>query len=293
MRAGHMATPTLQQLLEGKRFGLVLSAGFFGFYGHTGFLKGLLGSGLTPSAYAGTSAGGMVAAFAAAGSPIGDIEELVLRQTRQNFWDPDPIGAIAQGGHGFTGLLKGARFRSLLQSSLPVQRFEDLPTPLLLCATNLSSGTTDVFTKGELVPRIHATCAYPGLFRAVPLDGKLYWDGGLVDKAPAVPLADSEFGDALDALVVHYLPSRTSQTLGGPFAYMRGISASMAAVRRDHFKLQLRVLEARKLPVYVVVSTLPPVTPSTMERGFDALDQAKLSAQKALARAPVPFDQLP
>lgn len=288
-----MATPTLQALLEGKRFGLVLSAGFFGFYGHAGFLKGLLAADLKPSAYAGTSAGGMVAAFAAAGAPMGDIEELVLRQTRQSFWDPDPIGAIAQGGHGLTGLLKGARFRSLLQSSLPVQRFEDLPTPLLLVAANLSSGSTDVFTQGELVPRIHATCAYPGLFRAVPLEGKLYWDGGLVDKAPALSLADDPIGKDLDALVVHYLPSRTSQVLGGPFAYARGISASMAAVRRDHFRLQLRVLEARKLPVYVVVSTLPPVTPSTMERGFDALDQAKLSVQAALGRPPVPFDHFP
>jgi NTE family protein len=288
-----MAPPSLQQLLEGKRFGLILSAGYFGFYGHAGFLKGLAGTGLKPAAYAGTSAGGMVATFAAAGVPVRTIEELVLKQTRQHFWDPDPIGAVmtaVQRGHGMTGLLKGERFRRLLTDALPVRTFEELPLPLLLVACNLSQGTHDIFTSGELVPAVHATCAYPGLFRAVRIGRDHYWDGGLVDKAPALALHDSAFGKQLDALVVHYLPSRTSKVLGGPFAYAQGIAAGSAALRHDHFRLQLQVLDGRKVPVYVIVSNLPPVSPSTMERGFDALDQARLSAERALARPPVPFE---
>ena len=40
-----MPPPTLLQHLEGKRIGLVLSAGYFGFYGHAGFLKGLTAAG--------------------------------------------------------------------------------------------------------------------------------------------------------------------------------------------------------------------------------------------------------
>ena len=46
----------------------------------------------------------------------------------------------------------------------------------------------------ELAPRVHATCAYPGLFRAVRLGRDLYWDGGLVDKAPALAMRESAFG---------------------------------------------------------------------------------------------------
>ncbi len=284
---------TLHDHLAGKRFGLVLSAGFFGFYGHAGFLKGLRNAGLVPSAYAGTSAGGMVAAYAAAGASTQAIEELVLRQTRQNFWDPDPVGAlvdVVRGGAGFTGLLKGNRFRSLLADTLPVQTFEQCPHPLLMVATNLSDGTSHLFDKGELVPRIHATCAYPGLFRAVKLDGKLFWDGGLVDKAPVQAMAEAPWAKDLDAILVHYLPSRTRGVMSGPFAYAQGMSAAMAAVRREHFRLQLAVMEARKLPVHVVVSTLPPVSPTAMERGYDALDQARSSIERALARPPVPFE---
>lgn len=289
-----MASPTLHQLLDGKRFGLVLSAGYFGFYGHAGFLKGLAGAGLKPHAYAGTSAGGMVAAYAAAGTPVRELEELVLRQTRANFWDPDPIGAVLNAdamGHGLTGLLKGERFRRLLESTLPVRTFEELPHPLLLVASNLTKATHEVFTTGELAPRVHATCAYPGLFRAVPLEGSLYWDGGIVDKAPALPLHESPAGKELDAILVHYLPSRTRKVVGGPMAYAQGLASGSAALRRDHFRLQLTVLEHRQVPVYVVVSNLPPVTPTTLERGFDALDQARLSAKRALERPPVPFAQ--
>ncbi len=290
---GRMASPTLLQHLEGKRIGLVLSAGYFGFYGHAGFLKGLAAAGVKPAAYAGTSAGGMVAAFAAAGLALSTLEEVLLKQTRKNFWDPDPIGAVKEvrRGHGFTGLLKGDRFRRLLEEHLPVRTFEELPSPLLLVAANLTQGTHEVFTRGELAPRVHATCAYPGLFRAVPIDGNHYWDGGLVDKAPALALSQSALGQDLDALLVHFLPSRTRKVLGGPLVYAQGLATASAALRHDHFRLQLTVLEARKVPVYVVTSNLPPVGPSTLERGFDALDQARLSAERALARPPQRFEE--
>jgi NTE family protein len=290
-----MPAPTLNQLLEGKRFGLVLSAGYFGFYGHAGFLKGLAATGLKPAAYAGTSAGGLIAAYAAAGASVQAIEELVLQQTRANFWDPDPIGAVltalGREGHGATGLLKGERFRKLLERTLPVQGFEELPHPLLLVSANLTQGTYEIFTSGELAPRVHATCAYPGLFRAVRLGRDLYWDGGLVDKAPALAMRESAFGKELDAILVHYLPSRTRKLQGGPLAYAQGIAAGSAALRHDHFRLQLSLLRERGFPVYVVVSNLPPVSSSQLERGFDALHQAKLSTERALARPPVPFEE--
>ncbi len=287
-------TKSLQELLAGKKFGLVLSAGFFGFYGHAGFVKGLFATGLSPAAYAGTSAGGLVAAFAAAGASVEAIEELVLTQTRKSFWDPDPIGALAaalRGGHGATGLLKGDRFRRLLEEKLPVSRIEDCEKPLTLVGTNLTTAAPENFLSGALSPRVHATCAYPGLFRAAEVEGKLYWDGGLIDKAPALALWETRAKEAgLEALLIHYLPSRTRKVLAGPLAYTQGMAASMAAVRREHFRLQLVVLEKLSVPTYVVVSTLPPVSPTSMERGFDALDQGRLSAQRALSRPPEPFE---
>lgn len=283
----------IAERLSGKRFGLVLSAGFFGFYGHTGFLKALGAAGLKPSAYAGTSAGGLIGAHAAAGATLEELEALLRKQTREHFWDPDPLGALidlARGGHAFTGLLKGDRFRALLDASLPVRRFEDCRTPLVLVASNLSKARSEIFTTGDLSEAVHATCAYPGLFRAVRLRGELFWDGGIVDKAPLVALAESEAGRGLEAILVHYLPSRVREKLGGALAYAQGMDAGLSAGRREHFLLQLKVMEARGIPVYVIVSKLPAVSPRTMEHaGAVAMDAAETSVRRALSSGPVAF----
>ncbi|MGO9832249.1 MAG: patatin-like phospholipase family protein [Myxococcaceae bacterium] len=278
--------PTLAEALAGRRVGLVLSAGYFGFFGHTGFLAGLLASGLRPAAYAGTSAGGLVSAFAAAGlSPTG-LEALVLGLRREGFWDVDVLGGLAnaaRGGTGGMGLLAGRRFRRLLESALPVRRFEECPTPLLLVAADVQHACSVALTQGELAPAIQATCAYPGLFRPVALGGGLLWDGGLVDKAPALALARHLPG-GLDALLVHLLPSRSGAALGGPFAYARGLSAGMAALRHSHLELQCALLSLEGLEVYRVVSELPSVSARSLHKGPEALAAGRAAALRALAQ---------
>ncbi|MDP1920401.1 MAG: patatin-like phospholipase family protein [Myxococcales bacterium] len=284
---------SLRSRLEGKRFGLVLSAGYFGFYGHAGFVEGLLGNGLVPAAWAGTSAGGMVAAFAAAGVAPPDLKAMILSQRREHFWDPDWLGIAVDSlrtGHRPSGLLKGARFRALIEKHLPAKRFEDTLAPLVIVTTNLSTQSALTLTSGDLASAVHATCAYPGLFQAVRRDGQLLWDGGIVDKAPALALLDADV-TKLDALLVHYLPSRGGpKDPSGAFAYASGMASGFAAVRREHFKLQLEVLKHRGLPTYVVTSHLPPVSPKSMEAGKDAMAAGAESISRALAAPPVPWE---
>lgn len=275
--------------LRGRRVGVVLSAGYFGFYGHAGFVEGLLASGITPSAWAGTSAGGMVAAFAAAGIAPSRMAELILQQRREHFWDPDYLGiavdAVRKGSRA-SGLLKGDRFVELLRQFLPVQTFEALAVPLLLVATNLSTQAPEVMQRGDLASAIHATCAYPGLFRAVRRQEHLLWDGGIVDKAPALALAEAS-GVELDVLLVHFLRSRDgAQEPTGALAYASGMASGFAAIRKDHFRLQLALLQARGVEVHVVTSRLPPVSPSEMHRGQEAVDAGRASVLEALARVP-------
>jgi NTE family protein len=280
----------LRQRLAGRRFGCVLSAGFFGFYGHAGFIDGLLGEGLKPAAWAGTSAGGMVAALAASGVERAKVCDAILDVKRADFWDPDPLGIAVDflgSGHRAGGLLKGRKFHGLLERHLPVKRFEDCVTPLLVAVTNLTRQTTEVIAEGDLPSAVLATCAYPGLFAPVKRDGALLWDGGIVDKAPVLALADHAIGKGLDALLVHFLPS--SDAPAGPrgaFAYASGVAGGMAASRKDHFRLQLAVLEARGVEVYVITSRLPPVRPNSMGRGKDAMDAGRASVLAALGEEP-------
>jgi NTE family protein len=277
---------TIGESLAGKRFGLVLSAGFFGFYGHAGAVKALEQSGLRPAAYAGTSAGGLVASYAAAGASAAEIEELLLSQGRASFWDPDPLGAVMlRRSHGFTGLLRGEKFLRLLERTLPARRLEDCPSPLLLVATDLSTGAPEIFTDGPLAHRVRATCAYPGLFRAADVDGTPFWDGGLVDKAPVLALARSTIGRSLDAILVHYLPSRLRERITGPLAYAQAMDTAMATLRAEHFQLQLEVAR-QQLPVYVIVSELPAVSPRQMDAGKRALEEARTRVIAALNAPP-------
>ena len=280
---------TLLDRLRGRRVGVVLSAGYFGFYGHSGFVDALLDAGVSPAAWAGTSAGGMVAAFAAAGLPPDRIGELLLAQRREHFWDPDYLGIAMDAlkrGHRSSGLLKGARFAELLRQFLPVKAFEALATPLVLVATNLTTQAPVVLRTGELASAVHATCAYPGLFQAVRREGQLLWDGGIVDKAPALALSEA-LGKDLDVLLVHFLPSREGgKEPGGAFAYASGMASGFAAIRKDHLRLQLALLEARGVEVHVVTSRLPAVSPGEMERGPDAIAAGRASGARALASAP-------
>jgi NTE family protein len=283
-----MNQPSLIESLRGKRVGVVLSAGYFGFYGHAGFVDGLLGAGLTPAAWSGTSAGGMIAAFAAAGVPPARIIELLLARKREDFWDPSwwdlARGAMKKDTRP-SGLLDGARFRALLDDFLPVRTFEALDAPLVMVATNLSTQAPLVMDRGELPSAIHATCAYPGLFQAVRRDGQLLWDGGIVDKAPALALMDSQVGKSLDALLVHFLPSRDgAKEPTGPFAYASGMASGFAAIRKDHFRLQLSLLAARGVEVHVITSRLPPVSPKEMHRGADAVNAGRASVLAELQK---------
>ena len=281
----------LRDRLHGRRFGLVLSAGYFGFFGHAGFVEALLANGLRPAAWAGTSAGGLVSALHAAGLPPPRIAELLTTLERKHFWDPDPLGAAMdalRGGSRATGLLKGELFRKLLSDNLPVKNLEDCKEPVLLLGASLSTQSAHAMSTGELASAIHATCAYPGMFQAVRRDGLLLWDGGIVDKAPVLAL--SERHPELDTFLVHFLPSRgASGEPNGALAYLAGMTAGMAALRKDHFRLQLEVLSAKGKQVHVVTSHLPAVSPRELHRGGEALTAGRASAEAALSRPPAPW----
>lgn len=284
---------TLGERLTGRRVGVVLSSGYFGFFGHAGFVEGLREAGVAPVAWAGTSAGGLVAGLAAAQAPFPRVRDLLLGLEREHFWDPDYLGiaidAVRQG-HRTTGLLQGERFRALIEAALPVRTFEALAQPLVLVATNLGTSRPQVMRTGDLASAVHATCAYPGLFQAVRRDGQLLWDGGIIDKAPVLALAQAGLTPALDVLLVHYLPSRDGgHEPKGPFAYASGMATGFAALRANHFRLQLEVLSARGVEVHVVTSHLPPVSPSSLAEGARALEAGQAAARAALNQPPTPF----
>ena len=51
-------------------------------------------------------------------------------------------------------------------------------------AANIEGATARWFSSGPVVPAVMASCAVPGLLPPVEIDGKHYFDGGLVDSIP-------------------------------------------------------------------------------------------------------------
>ncbi|MEQ1723457.1 MAG: patatin-like phospholipase family protein, partial [Pseudobdellovibrio sp.] len=118
----------------------------------------------------GASAGAIVGAFLANGNSVAEIEKIILKITREDFWDP---------ALGF-GILKGHKFKSLLTEYLP-ENFEDLKTPLSVSAFDIFSLKTCIFNSGTLPDVIRASSALPGLFQPVKIASKYYIDGGVRD----------------------------------------------------------------------------------------------------------------
>lgn len=160
----------LRTWLENGPFSLSLSAGFFGFYSHCGFVKALFEKGFRPQKIMGASAGALTGSLLSAGFEPEQIEDIIVNFTKDDFWDL---------GLGL-GLLEGKKFRSHLQKHLPEQ-FSDLKIPLAVSAFNLQKLKGFSFSEGELVPAVLASCCFPGLFHPVDIQGQKFVDGGVAD----------------------------------------------------------------------------------------------------------------
>lgn len=275
----------MEALADHGRVGLVLSAGYFGYYGHAGMLLALEQAGIRPAALAGSSAGAVVSAFAAAGFGAQRIVEVLGRVRRQDFWDPVGISELLlRRDLPAVGLLRGERLRQLLQRELPVQDFAGCQRPLFIEAANLSTGESEVFDSGELAQAVRASCALPGLFMPTRVGQALYWDGGMLNKIPVAALLDH-----VDAVLIHWLQSAELArplSLGlGLGKHLSTLVRGFAMARRENSRLQARLALERGLPVYVIRPTLPRMGPLRLHLGPQVAETARQYAMEVLAGA--------
>lgn len=156
--------------LNGEPFALSLSAGFFGFYAHCGFTKALFELGHQPCRIMGSSAGALMGSLICAGYTFEEIEKIILKIKKEDFWD------LSLG----LGLLKGEKFKSLLEDYLP-RDFSDLKIPLSVSVHPLLGLKGKSISEGSLIPAVMASCCFPGLFHPVKIQDRLFVDGGVSD----------------------------------------------------------------------------------------------------------------
>jgi NTE family protein len=88
------------------------------------------------------------------------------------------------------GFATNLRMIGFLNKILKVKSFEELRIPLAVTATDFGSGEGVVFRSGPLVDPVRASCAYPGVFLPVTVNGKLLVDGMLAHSLPTKPVRE-------------------------------------------------------------------------------------------------------
>lgn len=207
--------------------GLALSGGAARGIAHVGVLRALLENNIHIDYLAGTSAGSIVAGALAAGMPPDDIEKLGLNLRWRD------IGRMTMSR---LGVQSNDRLEDYLRSHLPVTRFEDLPIPLVVVATDLHSGEPVIMrNQGDVPFAIRASCAIPGWY--VPVtdqEGRQLVDGGLVAVIPS-SACRSLGADVVLAVDVN---AEGATFFGPPQSVIGVMLQSMLVVQRTASRLQ-------------------------------------------------------
>ncbi|MBO4738294.1 MAG: patatin-like phospholipase family protein [Bacteroidales bacterium] len=143
---------------------------------HCGALQAMKEYGIKPDVVSGTSAGALAAVLYSSGFSPKQIIEIFQGL---NFFRDIVTPSLPQGG-----LFDSRPLLELIQNKLPYRRLDDLPVPTCIVASDMEHGVAKVFTKGEIAPRVVASCSIPVIFRPVCINGVHYVDGGVFQNLP-------------------------------------------------------------------------------------------------------------
>jgi len=163
------------------RVGVALGGGFARGLAHIGVLKVLEEEQIPVDFVAGTSVGSVIGAAYASGISGKELEEIASLVRFKDF---------SRWTFSRFGLFSNDKMSIFLRKILRCKSFEELRIPLAIAATDIITGEPAVFTTGDLVDPVRASCAYPGMFQPVRIDGRLLVDGLLAHAVPAAPLRD-------------------------------------------------------------------------------------------------------
>lgn len=170
-----------------ERTAFVLGGG--GVLGSTqvGMLRALAEHGIRPDLVLGTSIGAVNGAFVAADPSAEGVDRLAglwRAVIKEGVFLENPVRQAARVAKYRTHVLSSAPLRGLVERYLPVERFEQLEVGFQCVAACIEDATGRWFDSGEITDAVIASCAVPGLFPPVEIDGRHYLDGGLVHSIP-------------------------------------------------------------------------------------------------------------
>ena len=159
------------------RIGLALGGGAARGFAHVGVIQVLEEAGIRPVLVSGTSAGSLVAAIYASGKNGKQLQQVAETMEEATFADWTlPLFN--------RGMLRGDALAKYVNTQVGSRLIEDLPMPLGIVATDLNSGQSMLFQRGDTGTAVRASSSVPAVFQPVRISGRDYVDGGLVSPVP-------------------------------------------------------------------------------------------------------------
>jgi NTE family protein len=155
------------------KLGLALGGGGARGYAHIGVMRVLEREGLRPDVIAGTSMGGLIGAFIAAGLHSNRVEAIVGDIALYRLLDINPL----------KDLLRSDELEKILKKHLPAT-FAELERPFCVTATDLVRGKLLYISDGDLYRALRCTIAFPGAIDPMWVGDQLLADGGILNQVP-------------------------------------------------------------------------------------------------------------
>lgn len=241
--------------------GLALSGGGARGLAHIGALEAFLEAGLDFQVVAGTSMGAIVGALFAAGKT----PEEMLHIARRTPW----LGLLGLSPR--EGIFSRKKLKDFLAEHLPPS-FAELRRPLVVTAVDVVSGRLLFLTQGDLVSAVLASAAFPGLLTPVEREGRLLFDGGVLDN---LPVDAARLLGATEVYAVDVTPERMADEAP------RGL---LALARRAVDLMQLH-LTAVRLTLYAPEVYVKPSLPGVGIEDFRRLEEIVQAGREAARQA--------
>jgi NTE family protein len=152
-----------------------------------GMLRALVEAGIRPDLVLGTSVGAMNGAvFAAlpAAEAVERLEGLWRSPDAREVFTAGAVRRVRQLVRTGVALHSATPLRRALERVLGVRLIEELPLRFECCAACVEQASEHWFDRGPVVEAVLASSAVPGLMPPALVDGRHYFDGGLVNSVP-------------------------------------------------------------------------------------------------------------
>jgi NTE family protein len=151
-----------------------------------GMLKALVEHGIKADMAVGSSVGSINAAYFACRPDLAGVEALerLWRSISRSDIFPITFATLARFLLRHDYFVDVEALMKLVRTNLPYHLIEQAPLRLHIVTTDILSGKPVVFSMGDAIKPIVASCAIPAAFAPVRIDGRYLADGGIANNTP-------------------------------------------------------------------------------------------------------------